>query len=294
MSELVARVDGIELAYETFGDAGDPAVLLVMGLGAQMLLWEEDFCALLVEQGRFVVRFDNRDVGRSSWIEGGPDPDILAALQGDTSTASYKLEEMAGDAVGLLHHLEIDGAHVVGASMGGMIAQTIAIRHPQRVLSLTSIMSTTGDPEVGKARPEVLPLLLTPAPAELPSFVEYFVSLWRTLAGPAYPPDEERLRTLAARVHERGVNPRGTGRQLLALLASGDRTAALATVTAPTVVLHGEDDPLIDVSGGRATAAAIPGAQLTAFPGMGHDLPRELWPQIVELVATNAASAQRG
>jgi pimeloyl-ACP methyl ester carboxylesterase len=284
MSEQLAPVGGLQLAYETIGDPGGVPTLLVAGLGSQMLRWDEGFCGLLADRGRFVVRFDNRDVGRSSSIDGGPRPDVVAALGGDASSASYTLEDMADDAVGLLDHLSIDAAQVIGVSMGGMIAQTMAIRRPERLRSLVSIMSTTGDRDVGRARHETVPVLLTPAPREQDAYVDYYVGICEALAGRMYEVDEARERGRGARMFARGINPEGTGRQLLAVIASGDRTAALASVRVPTLVLHGDDDPLIDVSGGRATAAAIPGALLTVFPGMGHELPAELWPVVVEAV----------
>ncbi|HSF02074.1 MAG TPA: alpha/beta fold hydrolase [Solirubrobacterales bacterium] len=289
--ELTAPANGIELVYESFGDPADPTMLLVMGLGVQMLGWDEELCELLAGRGFRAVRFDNRDVGRSTRIEGGPRPDLMAAAMGDASSASYTLDEMAGDCVGLLDHLGVQAAHVVGVSQGGMIAQTLAIRHPERVLSLASIMSSTGDRAVGQPHPEALPTLLTSGPADREGFAESAVQVFRVIGSPGFDADEEKLRKLARASFDRGYYPEGTARQLLAILASGDRTETLRRLDVPTVVIHGTDDALIDVSGGKATAAAIPGARLELIEGMGHDLPRELWPRFVDLIAENAERA---
>lgn len=289
--ELTAPANGIELVYESFGDPADPTMLLVMGLGVQMLGWDEELCELLAGRGFRAVRFDNRDVGRSTKIEGGPRPDLMAAAMGDASSASYTLDEMAGDCVGLLDHLGVQAAHVVGVSQGGMIAQTLAIRHPERVLSLASIMSSTGDRAVGQPHPEALPTLLTSGPADREGFAESAVQVFRVIGSPGFDADEEKLRKLARASFDRGYYPEGTARQLLAILASGDRTETLRRLDVPTVVIHGTDDALIDVSGGKATAAAIPGARLELIEGMGHDLPRELWPRFVDLIAENAERA---
>jgi len=289
--ELTASANGIEMVYEAFGDPADPTVLLIMGLGVQMLGWDAEFCELLAGRGFHAVRFDNRDVGRSTKIEGGPRPDLMAAAMGDASSASYTLDEMADDCAALLEHIDVEGAHVVGASQGGMIAQALAIRHPGRVLSLASIMSTTGDPAVGQPHPEALPALLARPPADLQEYAEFVVGAFRIIGSPGFEADEEKLRERARASFERGYYPDGTARQLLAILASGDRTEALRRLDVPTVVIHGTDDILIDVSGGEATAAAIPRARLELIPGMGHDLPRQLWPRFVDLIAENAARA---
>ena len=289
--ELTASANGIEMVYEAFGDPADPTVLLIMGLGVQMLGWDAEFCELLAGRGFHAVRFDNRDVGRSTKIEGGPRPDLMAAAMGDASSASYTLDEMADDCAALLEHIDVEGAHVVGASQGGMIAQTLAIRHPGQVLSLASIMSTTGDPAVGQPHPEALPALLARPPADLQEYAEFVVGAFRIIGSPGFEADEEKLRERARASFERGYYPDGTARQLLAILASGDRTEALRRLDVPTVVIHGTDDILIDVSGGEATAAAIPRARLELIPGMGHDLPRQLWPRFVDLIAENAARA---
>jgi pimeloyl-ACP methyl ester carboxylesterase len=292
VAELTAHANGIDIVYEAFGDRVDPTVLLVMGLGTQMLGWDEKFCDLLAGRGFHVIRFDNRDVGRSTMIESGPRADVIAAAGGDLSSASYTLDEMADDCAGLLDELGVDAAHVVGASQGGMIAQTLAIRRPERVLSLVSIMSMTGNPMVGQPHPEALPALLARPPDDREGFVEFVVRAWRVIGSPGFERDEAELRALAAASFDRGIHPDGTARQLVAVLASGDRTEALRRLDVPTVVIHGTDDPLIDVSGGKATAEAIPGAELVLIEGMGHDLPRALWPRFVDLIVANAERAR--
>ena len=291
MSELTAGVGDVEIAYETFGDAADPALLLIMGLGVQMLGWDERFCRMLADRGFQVVRFDNRDVGRSTKIEGGPRPDLMAVAAGDLSTVSYLLADMAADAVGLLDHLGVEAAHLVGASMGGMIAQTLAILHPERVLSLTSIMSTTGDRSVGQAHPEGLTALMKTPPTDREGFGESAVLAFRQIGSPGFETDEESVRARALASFDRGYEPLGVARQLVAVIASGDRTEALRKLDVPALVIHGAEDVLIDRSGGEATAKAIPGARLELIEGMGHDLPRALWPRLMDLIAENAARA---
>jgi len=289
--ESTASVNGVEIAYETFGDPADETMLLIMGLGVQMLGWDERFCRMLAERGYHVVRFDNRDVGHSTKVEGGPPPNVMAALAGDLSSASYTLDDMANDCVGLLDELGVEAAHLVGASQGGMIAQTVAIRHPDRVLSLVSIMSTTGESTVGQPHPEAIPALLTRPPSDREGFIDFVVAAWKVIGSPGFETDEEALRARAGASHDRGIYPDGTGRQLLAILVSGDRTAALRGLDLPAVVIHGTNDILVDVSGGEATAAAIPGARLELIEGMGHDLPVQLWPRFVELIIENAERA---
>ena len=286
-----AQANGLTICYDTFGNAGDPTLLLVMGLGAQMTQWAPEFCEALAREGYHVVRFDNRDVGLSSKVEGGPAPDLAKGMAGDHSSASYTLWDMADDAAGLLDHLGVKRAHIVGASMGGMIVQCMAVRHPDRVASMTSIMSTTGDPAVGQAAPEALGALLSPPPTSRDEAVEQMVKTFRVIGSPAYPADEADLRGQAASDYDRCFYPQGTAPQLLAIMATGDRTEALRGVTAPTLVIHGEADPLVNVSGGRATAAAIPGARLVTFPGVGHDIPRLLLREHVEAIVENARRA---
>jgi pimeloyl-ACP methyl ester carboxylesterase len=288
MSVRTTKAGAVELAYETFGDPGRPPVLLVMGIGTQMIGWHEDFCRALAPD-RYVIRFDNRDVGESQWLEG--EVDLAAFAAGDTSSAVYTLEDMADDSVGLLDALGLASAHVVGASLGGMIAQTIAVRHPERVRSLTSIMSTTGERDVANPTEEAGAALIAPPARSRDEAMERSVAVRRVIGSPGYPRDEEDIRERAGRAWDRGFNPAGFARQLGAVYASGDRTEALRTLDVPTLVVHGEDDPLIPASGGRATAAAIPGAELWVVPGMGHDLPRPLWPELIGRIDALAESA---
>jgi pimeloyl-ACP methyl ester carboxylesterase len=289
-----AQANGIELEYETFGDSSDPAILLIMGLGVQLLGWPEEFCEMLAKRGFYVIRYDNRDIGLSSKIEDAPVPDLMAFLAGDTSSAGYFIEDMANDAAGLLDALGIDAAHIVGVSMGGMITQALAIHHPDRVLSLTSWMSTTGDSTVGQPRPEALPALISPAPEGRDAYIEYAVGLFKIIGSPGYPADQQRLREVIAASYDRSYYPVGFMRQLAAAAASPDRTAALANVRVPALVIHGEDDPLIQVSGGEATAKAIPGAKLVKIPGLGHDIPPELWPTFADAIVENTERARAG
>jgi pimeloyl-ACP methyl ester carboxylesterase len=286
-----AQTNGIELEYETFGDPSNPAMLLIMGLGVQMLGWDERFCNMLVDRGFFVIRFDNRDVGLSSKIEDGPMPNPLQLMAGDYSSASYTLDDMADDTAGLLDALDIEAAHVVGVSMGGMIGQTLACRHPERVLSLTSIMSSTGSQESGQPKPEVLAALITPVPSDRAGYVDATANMFKLIGSPGYPPDEDELRTLIGASYDRSYHPAGFLRQLAAVAASGDRSKAIRNIKVPTLVIHGENDPLIVLSGGEATAAAIPGSKLVKIPGMGHDLPPALWPQFIDGIVENAERA---
>ncbi|MDQ3106806.1 MAG: alpha/beta fold hydrolase [Actinomycetota bacterium] len=287
------KSNGIELHYETHGQEDDPALLLVMGLGAQMIAWDEEFCDALVDRGFFVIRYDNRDVGLSSKIEGGGGSfleSFAKAQQGEAITAPYLLTDMAADAMGLLDHLGIERAHVVGASMGGMIAQTIAIEHPERVRSLTSIMSTTGDPDVGQPTPEAMARLLVAPPSDRASAIEASVASTKVIGSPDHY-DEDRARRKAAETYDRAFTPAGTARQLLAIMASGSRAEALARLDVPTVVIHGDVDPLVTPTGGARTAQLIPGAEHLVIEGMGHDLPPALWPQVVEAITAVARRA---
>ncbi len=287
-----AGPSGIDVAYERFGDLEAPPVLLVMGLGTQMLGWHQEFCAQLVGRGLQVIRFDNRDVGLSTHFSAAPAPDVMAALSGDPSSASYTLSDMAADSVGLLDALSLDSAHIVGASMGGMIAQTIAIEHPNRIRSLTSIMSTTGNSAVGQASQQAIGALLSPPALDRQEAVDRTVSIFRIIGSPGFDLDEAELREQAGLSYDRADDPLGVARQLLAIIASGDRTERLRSISVPTLVIHGAGDPLVDVSGGRATAAAVPGAELDVIEGMGHDLPRALWPEITERIAALVQRAQ--
>jgi pimeloyl-ACP methyl ester carboxylesterase len=292
MTEELAQSNGIEIAYETFGDPGDPALLLIMGLGMQMVGWDPDFCELLAGEGFYVIRFDNRDVGQSTKVRGGPKPNVLGAMLGRPARASYELRDMAADAVGLLDHLDVHAAHLVGASMGGMIAQTMALEHPERVLSLASIMSTTGERRVGRPRLRAFGVLLRKAPRDREAFIEYTRRVVKTIGSPGFPTDDERLRRRAAESFDRCYYPAGIGRQMMAIMASGDRTERLPQLDLPTVVIHGKSDPLIPVRAGRATAAAIPGAELIEIDGWGHDLPPAVWPRLVEAIARNGRRAE--
>jgi pimeloyl-ACP methyl ester carboxylesterase len=289
--ERLAPVNGIEIAYQEVGDPDAAPLLLVMGLGTQMLGWDEEFCALLAERGFRVVRFDNRDIGHSTMIESGGVPNRLDLFTGRRGSAAYLLSDMAGDTTGLMDHLGIESAHVVGASMGGMIGQTLAIEHPERVRSLVSIMSTTGSRRVGTPSLKVFGLLLAEAPKGRDAYIERIVKTFKVVGSPAYPMDEERFRELAGRLYDRSHNPRGVLRQMHAISASGDRTAALRKLKLPVTVIHGTRDPLVRPSGGRATARAIPGARLRIVEGMGHDLPRALWPTFAGEIADTASRA---
>ncbi len=292
MSVQTAPANGIEIAYETFGDPGGRPLLLVMGLGTQMLAWHEEFCGALVDLGFHVVRYDNRDTGLSTHLHDAPPPDVMAALGGDTSSASYTLEDLADDAVALLDHLGIDRAHVVGASMGGMVAQTVAIRHPARVASLTSIMSTPS-PAIGSATQEAMAALLAPPASNRDEALQRARATYEVIGSPGYPLDVAWLETISGEAYDRAYDPAGMARQLLAIHASGDRTPALRALTVPTLVVHGDADPLVQVAGGHATAEAVPGAELLVLEGMGHNLPRELWLQIAEAIARVAERAAR-
>ncbi len=278
-----AQANGLELEYDTFGDPAQPPVVLVMGLGAQMITWEEGFCELLAGRGFHVVRFDNRDAGLSTSLDDHGVPDLAAVMAG-TSKAPYLLPDLAGDVTGLFDALGFAKAHLVGASMGGMVAQQVAIDHPDRLLSLTSIMSTTGDPAVGQTSPAALASLTRERAATREEAIEQSIAAYRVTGSPGYPATEEYLRHKATRAYDRAQHPFGMQRQAAAVVASGDRTERLRDVRVPTVVLHGDADVMIDVSGGKATAAAIPGAELVILPGMGHNLPEPLWPDIVDAI----------
>lgn len=280
--------NGITIALETEGDPTGPPVLLIMGLGAQLTAWDPEFCRMLAERGSFVIRYDNRDVGRSTWFDEAGEPDLAGLLAG-TWTPPYTLADMAADAAGLLDALGIADAHILGVSMGGMIAQTFAIAYPDRTRSLVSIMSTTGDPAVGQPHPEALATLLMPPATSRDEAIDQSVTTWRVIGSPGFPFDEPAVRQRAGAAFDRGFHPVGTARQMGAILAQPDRTAALGAVRVPALVIHGEADPLVDPSGGRATAAAIPGARLELIPGMGHDLPPELFPKMVADLADHFA-----
>jgi pimeloyl-ACP methyl ester carboxylesterase len=287
-----AQTNGIQLAYETTGDPSEPALLLVMGLGAQLVDWPLPFVEKLAERGFHVIRFDNRDAGLSTALDDSGVPDIPALMGGDRSGAPYRIADFAADTAGLLDALGVQRAHVVGASLGGMIAQQLTIDYPDRVASLCSIMSMTGDMTVGRPTRQAAAVLGRPPASSREEAIANAVANSRVIGSPGFPAAEEDLLRRAAAKYDRSYRPLGTLRQYAAILASPDRTGALRRVKAPTLVIHGEDDPLIAVSGGRATAAAIPDAELLTIPGMGHDLPPELWPQVVDAIARNAARAR--
>ncbi len=282
------RANGIDLRYETTGNPDDPGLLLIMGLGAQLVDWPAGFVGELAARGFHVVRFDNRDAGLSTAFDDLPAPDLAAIFGGDPAGAPYLLSDMASDAAGLIKELGLEPVHVVGASMGGMIAQQLTLDHPDLVASLCSIMSMTGDRAVGRPTPEAAAALMRPPATTRDEIINGAVAASRVIGSPGYPTAEAELRRRATAKFERSYRPAGGQRQYAAIVASPDRTEALQSVAVPTVVIHGADDPLINVSGGRATAAAVPGAELLVIPGMGHDLPEALWPQIIDAIVANA------
>jgi pimeloyl-ACP methyl ester carboxylesterase len=286
------KFQDLELEYDTFGDPADPVLVLVMGLGAQMISWDAGLCQMFAAQGFHVVRFDNRDIGLSTELGHLPLPDFAALAAGDTATAPYLLSDMASDVVGLLDGLGVERAHVVGASMGGMIAQQLVVDHPDRVLSLCSIMSTTGDRTVGQGSPEIVATFGQPTAPTREATIEQRVISSRLTRSPGFAVDEDVARVRIAAAYDRSNRPLSTLRHLAAVMASPDRTEGLRGVTVPTVVIHGSDDPLIDRSGGEATAAAIPDAELIIIDGMAHDLPVEVWQTVVEAVTANAKRAR--
>lgn len=284
------KANGIELEYDTFGDPADPALVLVMGLGTQLTAWRPEFCQAVAAHGYHVIRFDNRDIGLSTRIDATV-PEVATVLGGDHSSVPYLIADLADDTVGLLDALGIESAHFAGVSMGGMIVQQIAIDHPARIRSLCSIMSTTGDHTVGAATPEVLTILLAPPATNRDEAVDHGELVFATIGSPAHPAGRERLREQAADAYDRSFRPEGTARQLIAIIASPDRTAGLHGVTAPSIVVHGDSDKLIDVSGGHATAAALSDCEIVVVPGMGHDLPEALWGTLIDTMVRNARRA---
>jgi pimeloyl-ACP methyl ester carboxylesterase len=287
--EIIAANVGpakLNIAYERIGNPDAPPLLLIHGLGAQLIGWPDGFCSALVERGLQVIRFDNRDVGRSSHISDAPAPDLPAVLRGDLSSVSYTLSDMAADTIGLLDVLGIDSAHLVGASMGGAIAQTVAIEHPERVRSLTSIMSTTGDMKVGQATPETMKALFGGPPAVTrQDVIDRQIRAFSVVGSPGFPTERKLVVASAELAYDRGYDPIGLARQAIASVASGDRTKPLQHINLPTLVIHGLDDVMCDVSGGRATATAIPKSKLVLIKGMGHNLPQGLWSEFAQHIA---------
>jgi pimeloyl-ACP methyl ester carboxylesterase len=287
-------VDGIEIVYDAFGERSAPPMLLVGGLGTQLIAWDADFCRELAARGYWVIRFDNRDVGLSTRLDEAGVPDVMALMQaqmaGQAIESAYKLRDMADDAIGLLDAIGIESAHVVGASMGGMIVQEMAIQHPERLRTVTSIMSSTGNPALPPPKPEAVAVLMTPPAASRAEHLEHSLQAAQVMSGTAFEIDAEGLREMAGQAYDRGLSPAGTARQMAAILASGSRKEALKSVNLPVLVIHGDADPLVPVEGGIDTAEAVPGAQLLIIEGMGHDLPPAVWPQVVEAITKHAVS----
>jgi len=290
--ELLAPLsNGITLAYETFGDPADPPLLLIQGLGMQMLGWPEEFCEQLAAEGFHVVRYDNRDVGHSTHLDSVRAPGLQQLATRRFGSDQYSLADMAQDASLLLDELDMAPAHVVGVSLGGMIAQTLAARHPDKVRSLTSMLSNTGHRLKGQPAMAMMRLLLKQAPKEREAYVDHVASVFEAIGSKGLPRDTDEVRRLAGRSYDRGTDPAGSGRQLGAILRSGNRTSELRRISAPTLVLHGTEDKLVRPSGGKATARAIVDARLEMIEGMGHDLPRAAWPRIVGGIASHARRA---
>jgi pimeloyl-ACP methyl ester carboxylesterase len=287
-----ATSNGIELCYDTFGDPKAPPLVLIMGLAAQMIAWDEEFCAQLAARGYHVVRFDNRDAGRSTRLDSAGIPNMTAALmaaaQGRPVQAPYLLRDMADDVVGLMDALSIPAAHVVGASMGGAIAQTLALNHSARLCTLTSIMSTTSAPDLPPPTPEALQVLFSPPPNDLAAYLAHHARVWRVLRAGHFPLDEARDPIRARQIFERGLSPGGVARQMIAMIASGSRREALAAVGVPTLVIHGDADPLVPLACGIDTAESVRGSKLVIVKGMGHALSIPFWPKIIDAIAAHA------
>ncbi len=289
-----AKSNGIQLEYESFGRASDRPLLLIMGLGAQMLQWDEQFCEALAERGQYVIRFDNRDVGLSTKFDSAGVPDLASLMKpgADRSGVPYTLDDMADDAAGLIDALGLASAHIFGASMGGMIAQTVAYRHAAKTRSLVSLYSSTGNPAVPPASPEAMAVLMAPRPADRAGNIEAVVNAALVTGGPAYPVDPAYLRRRAALMYDRSFTPTAAARHLAAVTAHGNRAQRLGAITAPTLVIHGSADPLVRVEGGRDTAKSIPGAELVEIEGMGHAIPPALWSRLADLIAAHTQKAE--
>jgi pimeloyl-ACP methyl ester carboxylesterase len=292
LPQTVAKINGLEIVYDVFGPPDAPPMLLIAGLGAQLIWWDEAFCRQLAARGYRLIRFDNRDVGLSTKFDPAGVPDVLAMLgastRGQRLAAPYTIRDMAADAAGLLDVLGIEAAHVFGVSMGGMIAQDMASHDPHRVRTLISYMSSSGGRDLPPPTADALSLLTLPAPADRASYLEQAWQWAAVLNGPAFPFDPDRVRTRAEQAFDRCHYPQGTARQLAGILASGSRRSALGAVQAPTLVIHGDADPLVPVEAGRDTAAAVPGAKLMIIEGLGHQMPPAVWPQLIEAVAGHA------
>ena len=287
----------IKIEYDTIGNPSLPPLLLIMGLGGQLIHWDKDFCRQLADKGLFIIRYDNRDTGLSTKFEAAGLPDmsemIKALMQGQSIETPYSLNDMADDAAGLLEALNIAKAHICGCSMGGMIAQSLAIRHPQLISSLISIYSTTGNPDLPPPQPAGMEALMTPPPIERQAFIEYNIKTMQAIAGSGFPFDEQFIRNISARSYDRAFYPQGISRQMMAVMAQENRKPALASIRVPTLVIHGTADPLVPPEHGQDTANAIPGAQLMLIEGMGHDLPsvKGPWPQIIDAIAAHTKGA---
>ena len=297
----MARIhaNGIDIEYEEFGPKTGTPVLLIMGLGAQLTRWPLEFIEILTSRGYRVIRYDNRDVGLSQKFDSAGPADVVKmmteVMQGKKPSVAYTLEDMANDAAGLLDALRIDKAHIVGASLGGAIGQLVAANHPEKTLSLTSIMSSTGNSALPLAKPAAMAVLLNRPPAgDVEATIEFGVKAYKTIGSPGYPADEKEIRRRVAEDFKRSNYPAGFSRQMAAALVNGDRRATLKRIKAPTVVIHGADDPLVPIEGGRDTAANIAGAELIEIPGMGHDLPAALYSRIVDAIESAAKRARVG
>jgi len=294
MAQVTAN--GINIEYEEFGERSKPPLLLVMGLGMQMVGWPRDFCQMIADKGFYVVRFDNRDTGLSSHFHDAGMPDMAAIgaalMNGEKPDSCYYLSDMGSDAAALLDALNIDKAHVVGASMGGMIVQDLAINHPQRLLSMTSIMSTTGRSDLPQATPEAMEVLMSrPSGDDENSLLAHAFKSQQTISGSKYPPVREDVDARTRESMARNIDAAGVARQMAAIVASGDRVAGLAKIDTPTLVIHGSEDPLVPVSGGEDTARCIANAKLKVIEGWGHTLPRVLWQSIADMITGHAATA---
>ena len=284
-----AKANGIELEFDSFGQEHHEPILLIMGLGGQMLLWNEEFCEMLAEREHFVIRFDNRDVGLSTWCDDMGVPDLMSLfgslVDGTTPEAPYSLDDMADDAIAVLDTLGVDRAHICGASMGGMIAQATAIRHTDRVKSMTSIMSTTGNPDLPQPSPAAVQVLSTPTPPDREAAIQRSIEAEKVIGSPGFPVDPDVTREMAGLLHDRAFHPEGTARQMAAIAAHGNRRPLLEKLDIPSLVFHGKADVLVPVEGGVDTHEALNNSELVLIEGMGHNMPRELWPELVEQIS---------